>query len=310
MARRAAAVLLMLLLALGPASSSARADPAAARQAGPAASTGTVVVVQGAPGSHGFYLDGGGVPTVPPLEYGEVSTPVAVSVGRHAVLVKPVGTGNGAGSEMVASFDVNAGSRQSVVSYLGPDAAPQLSVVSNDYTAPKTGMSVLRFWHGAVTGSVDVRVDGKAVLDNVVNMSARSNANALVLHPGPHSVAINSSDHAIVLVRAQRVELAADTATSIYLLGGSPLDPQLSLLVQPPVPSSDIATEVLSATASHPAQTPTGVPSGTDGLADRDLTSHRLLVAIAALTVTVIGATCLLLSTHRHRPGGPIDRAA
>ena len=309
MARRAAAVLVMLLSALGAASSSARADPATARRT-PAASTGTVVFVQGAPRSHGFYLDGDGLPTVPALEYGEVSTPVAVSVGRHAVRVKSAVGGSGAASEMVGSFDVSAGSRQSVVSYLGADGSPQLSVVSNDYTAPKPGMSVLRFWHGAVTGSVDVAVDGEVVLDNVVNMSGSSNANALVLRAGPHSVAINSGDRAMVLVRPQRVELAANTAASIYLLGGSSIDPQLALLVQPPVPYSEIATEVLSATASQPAQTPTGVPSGTDGLADLDLSSHRLPLAIAAMTVTVVGAACLLFSTRRHRSGGRIGRAA
>jgi hypothetical protein len=307
---RAAAVLVVVWVAIVTSSSPARAGDAGVRQASPTAPTGTVVFVRGAPGSATFYLDDGKVPTVPPLAYGEVSPPAAVSVGWHAVRVTSTTPVKDAEPQMVGSFEMAAGSRKSVVSYLGPDAEPRVSVVPNDYTAPSPAFSVLRFWHGAVTGPVDVAVDGEVVLDNVVNMSSSSKANALVVPPGAHSVTVQSGDSGSVLLGPQRVELAPDTATSIYLLGGSSFDPQLSVLVQPPVPSSAVAPEVLSATASRPEQTPTGVPSGTDVLADINLSSHRLPLAVAALTVTLVGAACLLLSTRRHRAGETMGRAA
>lgn len=243
-----------------------------------AADTATVSVLHGVPGATvDVYANGKALLTN--FKPGTLTDPQELPAGTYDLKVTAAGAGAG-GAAVVEANDVQvpAGANATVVAHLAADGKPMLTPFVNDVSTLKAGQARLTVRHTAAAPAVDVRANGKAAFQGLVNpKEAKAELPAGMIKAdvtlaGTNNVAIGPAD----------LNLKEGTNTIVYAWG-SAADKNLML-----------ATQTISGLHSAPD----GVPSGTGGQHAADAQQQRVAVV---LTAAVIAGTLVYVPMRRRR---------
>ena len=237
-----------------------------------AAGQSDVSVLHGVPGlTVDVYANGTKLLT--DFKPGDLAGPVKLAAGSYDFAVFPAGKGpSGTPAIQAKGVAVPAGANITVVAHLDASGKPVLTPFVNDVSSVPPGQARLTVRHTAAAPAVDVRAGGTPVFRGLQNgnqakaVVAASRVKADVVLAGTDTVVIGPTD----------LSPAEGTNTIVYAWG-SASDKNLALAVQ-------------TITGLHTP--PSGVASGTGGLAD-----DGLPLPLAALTL--IGIAGVVLTSRR-----------
>jgi Domain of unknown function (DUF4397) len=247
------------------------------RPAGAQAGTAHVVLLHGLQGVVAdVYLDGALV--FQAFQPERVTDPLDIPAGPHQVDIRPTGAPATSQPALSQQITLAAGQRVSAVAHLDPQRAPRLTVFENVGGAPPPGDGRIIVRNVAVTPAVDAAVDGAVVATGL----ASGTEAATPADPGARTLAVRATNGSGALP-SHVITAAAGADMYVYVIGE--------------VNAANVSLLAQTVTPAEPA--PTLVPTGTDGLADRQPfpTGWVLLGALSAGVGVVVVA--------RRRPAGP-----
>lgn len=238
--------------------------------AGAQQATATVTVVHGLRGLLAdVYLDGelileGFTPE-------RATDPTQLPVGDHDIKVVEADEGFDADPVVSGTLTLAAGTNWSVVVHLSETGEPTMTPFANDVATvgPGTGRLVVR--HTAAAPAIDVAVDGNPLKTGLANPDQAAQDVAAKAY----DISVSQAGGGEPLVPPSNMTLADGTAQLLYLIGSTE-DDSLGWLVQ---------------TVTGLQTAPTGVPSGTDGLAEPatfPVAVFALFVGLAVLTAPAL----------------------
>ncbi|MGW8543523.1 DUF4397 domain-containing protein [Streptomyces albidoflavus] len=220
------------------------AVPASADAAGQQRDKATVSVFHGVPGlTVDVYANGDEL--IPDFKPGTVTEPQPLDAGTYDIEVFADGEGPDGEPAIQKSVDVPAGANATLAAHLDAKGNPTLTTFVNDTAKVAAGQSRLTVRHVAAAPAVDVRADGKPVIEGLTNPNEKSlevpagTVSADVVLAGTDTVAIGPAD----------LDLADGKSTIVYAWGSAE-DKNLAL-----------ATQTISGTDSAPK----GVNAGESG---------------------------------------------
>ncbi len=220
------------------------AVPASADAAGQQGDKASVSVFHGVPGlTVDVYANGDEL--IPDFKPGTVTEPQSLDAGTYDIEVFADGEGPDGEPAIQKSVDVPAGANATLAAHLDAKGNPTLSTFVNDTAKVAAGQSRLTVRHVAAAPAVDVRADGKPVIEGLTNPNEKSlevpagTVSADVVLAGTDTVAIGPAD----------LDLADGKSTVVYAWGSAE-DKNLAL-----------ATQTITGTDSAPK----GVNAGESG---------------------------------------------
>ncbi|MFD0481020.1 DUF4397 domain-containing protein [Kineococcus sp. GCM10028916] len=270
-ARSTAALVAAPLIALSvPVAALATAGTASAAAT---SDTATVSILHAVPGlTVDVYANGKEL--VPGFTPGTLTDPQQLPSGSYDLAVYPAGADPAATQPAISAkgVQVPAGANVTVVAHLDAAGTPALTPFVNAPTDLAAGESELTVRHVAAAPAVDVRAGGTPVLTGLTNPNEASvtvpagTVSADVVLAGTDQVAIGPAD----------LTLPEGTQTIVYAWG-SAADANLALATQQ---------------VTGGAGTPSGVPSGSGGLAENGWSGW--VVGAGALALVGAGAATVV----------------
>lgn len=242
------------------------------------AQAATVTVVHGVPDlTVDVYVNG--ELTLESFEYETVTDPLELPAGEYEIEIRAAGEPADSAPALSGSATVAEDTNASIVAHLGEDGSPLLSVFVNDTAAIEAGDARLTVRHTAAAPAVDVLANDSVVFANLANPDEQS----ADVPADTYSVAVAAAGTTEPVLGPLDLPLEAGTAYLAYAVG-SLADGNLDVLVQ---------------TIGGLGGAPSGVPSGTAGLAATS--SGFPLWGIALLSVAGAGilASGVLIARSR-----------
>jgi len=217
--------------------------------------------------------------TLEDFQFETVTDPLDLPAGEYQIEVRAAGEPADSAPAISGSATVADDTNASIVAHLDESGSPTLSVFVNDTATIQAGDARLTVRHTAAAPAVDVLADGSALFTDLANPDELSSA----VPAGTYSVAVAATGTTDPVIGPVDLSLDAGTAYIVYAVGSLD-DANLNVLVQ---------------TISNLGGSPSGVPSGTVGLA---ATSNAFPVwAIALLSIAGVGVVTSGLAFARSR---------
>jgi hypothetical protein len=236
--------------------------------AGAQAETGTVTVIHGVPGVDvDVYVNGD--LTLEDFKPETVNEPLELPAGDYDVDIRPAGADPASDPIITGSATLPGGANATLIAHLTEGGDPTLGVFVNDTAETAAGEGRLVVRHTAAAPAVDVLAGGTAVISDLSNPDEAS----LDLPAGTVSASVAAAGTTDPVIGPADVPVVAGQVTIVYAIG-SLEDESLGVLVQTLTVGEEAAA---GATTTAPPATgstdttdvpvPSGVPSGTSGLA-------------------------------------------
>ncbi len=217
--------------------------------------------------------------TLEGFQYETVTDPLDLPAGEYQIEIRAAGEPADSAPAISGSATVADDTNASIVAHLDESGGPTLSVFVNDTSTIQAGDARLTVRHTAAAPAVDVLADGSALFTDLANPDELTAA----VPAGTYSVAVAAAGTTDPVIGPVDLSLDAGTAYIVYAVGSLD-DGNLNVLVQ---------------TISNLGGSPSGVPSGTVGLA---ATSNAFpMWAIALLSIAGIGVVTSSLAFARSR---------
>ncbi len=244
-----------------------------------AAGTSDVSVLHAVPGvTVDVYANGDELLTN--FKPGTLTDPVKLPEGTYDLAVFPAGDGpDGTPAIKADDVAVPSGANITVVAHLDASGTPVLTPYVNDTSTVAAGKARVTVRHDAAAPAVDVRANGTAVFEGLVNpKEAKADVDAGtvsadVVLAGTDTVAIGPAD----------LNLEEGTNTIVYAWGSAD-DDNLALAVQ---------------TISGLHSAPGGVPSGTGGLVGDGLPLPLVGLTLVAVTGAAVAGRRVAVASRR-----------
>jgi hypothetical protein len=252
-----------------------------ARAQEPAAAT--VVVVHGVRGLVAdVYVDD--VLVLSTFEPERVTDPVPMAPGQHRVDIRTSGAAASSTPVVAGTFDLQAGTRYSLVAHLGEAGESVLSAFVDDLSTVPAGQSRAVVRHAAAAPPIDVTLNEMPVAADLPN----GDSAAEVLPAATYQVTVRATGAADALAPPQEVPLEEGTATSMYLIGSA----------------EDRSLGWVAAKATGLQTPPAGVQTGDGSLFERDAGSSwwpspSLAVVGAAGAVSAVAIAGFIVRRRR-----------
>jgi hypothetical protein len=234
------------------------------------APTGTVTVVHAFRGLVAdVYLDG--KVALQGFQPERTTEPLQLPAGDHQVAVREAKADPSSKPAVAGTLKVTAGGNISAVVHMAQDGSPTMTQFDNDVTKVAPGSARLVIRHTAAAPAVNVVVDGSPLATNLSNPNQSSSRE---LPASAHEVTIDAAGGGAVIA-PNTITLADGTEQILYLIGKA----------------SDNSVGLLTQTVQGLSSAPTGVPTGTDGLAQParfPITVFIVLLALAAMTAPAL----------------------
>ena len=240
-------------------------------------SDGEVIVVHGVPDLLvDVYVNG--ELTLEDFAYGDVAGPLALPAGSYELQVFAADADPAADAPALeGSADLPAGAVATIAAYLQEGGAPTLGVFVEDNSAIDAGNARVTARHLADFGPVDVLANDSALFEGVTNgQGADADVPA-----DTYNVKITAAGDPATVAFDADVALAEGTNTIAYAIGSV----------------SGGSFQVATASITGLADAPTGVPTGTAGLAG---SIHPSVWAIlAVMSVIALGGSLVVARNRR-----------
>lgn len=227
--------------------------------------TGMVTVVHGLRGFLAdLYLDGDLV--LEGFRPERTTDPMQVSAGRHRFAIRAAGEPASSKPALAGAVNVDPGSNWSLVAHQSPAGEPTLSVFDNDTSAVPSGQARVVIRHTADAPPIDVRVDQAAFVQDL----APTRQSGGRLDAVSHDVVVANANGQGVLVPPSNIQFVEGASNLLYLIGSA----------------ENRSVGWLAQTIDGLDTAPSGVPTGTSGLAARPgfpLTAVGLLLLAGLL---------------------------
>jgi hypothetical protein len=271
--------------------------------AGAQEETGTVTVIHGVPGVDvDVYVND--ELTLEDFKPDTVTDPLELPAGDYTIDIRPAGAEPTTDPIITGDATLPAGANATLIAHLTADGTPTLGVFVNDTAETAAGQGRLVVRHTAAAPAVDVLAGGEAVITDLSNPDEAT----LDLPAGTVSASVAATGTTDPVIGPADVPVVAGQVTIVYAIG-SLEDDTLGVLVQ--TIEVGEAGETTTTTAAPggteaPGTTvpvPSGVPSGTGGLAAEDGSSFPagLAAGLAALALVGIAVSGRTLAVARRR---------
>jgi hypothetical protein len=253
--------------------------------------TGTVTVIHGVPGVEvDVYVNDD--LTLEDFAPETVTDPLELPAGDYTVDIRPAGADPADAPIITGSTTLPVGANATLIAHLSADGTPTLGVFVNDTAKTAAGEGRLVVRHTAAAPAVDVLAGGEAVISDLSNPDEAS----LDLPAGTVSASVAAAGTTDPVIGPADVPVVAGQVTIVYAIG-SLEDDTLGVLVQTIAVGEEADAEVPPTTEAPaptqpgqaPVPVPTGVPSGTGGLAADGGSSFPMLPAAALATLALMG---------------------
>lgn len=258
--------------------------------AGAQADTGTVTVIHGVPGVEvDVYVNGD--LTLEDFQPETVQEPIDLPAGDYTVDIRPAGADAASDPIITGSATLPAGANATLIAHLTEGGDPTLGVFVNDTAATAAGEGRLVVRHTAAAPAVDVLAGGTAVISDLSNPDEAS----LALPAGTVSASVAATGTTEPVIGPADVPVVAGQVTIVYAIG-SLEDESLGVLVQTlsvgeeaAAGTTTTAPPATGATDTTAVPVPSGVPSGTSGLAAEGGSTFPTGAAAALALVAIAG---------------------
>lgn len=256
--------------------------------AGAQADNGTVTVIHGVPGvTVDVYVNGD--LTLEDFEPETVTDPLELPAGDYTVDIRPADADPADAPIITGSTTLPGGANATLIAHLSAEGTPTLGVFVNDTAKTAAGEGRLVVRHTAAAPAVDVLAGGEAVISDLSNPNEAS----LDLPAGTVSASVAAAGTTDPVIGPADVPVVAGQSTIVYAIG-SLEEGNLGVLVQTITVGEEAAAPAPTdppAADAEPDQVPvpTGVPSGTGGLAADRGASFPLLPAAALASLALVG---------------------
>ena len=217
--------------------------------------------------------------TLEDFKYETITDPLDLPAGTYKIDIRAAGDPATAKPALSGSATVADDTNASIVAHLDESGKPTLTVFVNDTSTVKAGDARLTVRHTAAAPAVDVLANGSPLFTNLANPDEQSADVAA----GTYSAAVAATGTTEPVIGPVDLDLEAGTGYTVYAVG-SLADDNLKVIVQ---------------TTSGLGGSPSGVPSGTVGLAATS--SAFPLWAIVLLSAAGIGIVTSGLALARTR---------
>jgi Domain of unknown function (DUF4397) len=239
------------------------AAPAGAQGEG----TATVTLMSGLPDTAvDFYVDG--ERQAGDVRPGAVSDALSLPPGDHEVAVRPAGDDADRQPLFTQRVELAVGANVTIAAHLDDAGLERLSTFENDLSPLGAGQARLSVRHTAALALADVRVDGRAVVTDLVNARAA----ATTLPSGSAAVELTLAGQREPVLGPVDVELREGALTAVYPIG-SPRDDTVEVVVQTlrlPAPAPEPgATGVLGRQVAPSPGSGTAVLTAIHGIPER-----------------------------------------
>jgi hypothetical protein len=202
--------------------------------------------------------------------------------GAYDIAVRPVGAAPSSEPVLQQTLTIRGGDRLSIIAGLTPDGEPTLRVFTNDLSAIGAGKTRVIVRNVARTDALELLLDGTQVSPAVPNGGERS----VDVPAGAHSLALQVRGGDRPVAGPRDVRLDEGTAHVVYAIGSF----------------GDRSFGLMSETISGLHSPPSGVFTGTGGLAARRPAPAWSLVLMAAGLAVAAAAVARLLAGRTRRP--------
>lgn len=258
--------------------------------AGAQAETGTVTVIHGVPGVDvDVYVNGD--LTLEDFKPDTVTDPIELPAGDYTIDIRPAGADPSEAPIITGSTTLPAGANATLIAHLTADGTPTLGVFVNDTAKTAAGEGRLVVRHTAAAPAVDVLAGGEAVITDLSNPDEAT----LDLPAGTVSASVAATGTTDPVIGPADVPVVAGQVTIVYAIG-SLEDDTLGVVVQTISVGEEAGGETTTTTAAAGGTTdttavpvPSGVPSGTSGIAAEDGSSFPTGIAVALASLALVG---------------------
>lgn len=230
--------------------------------------TGTVTILHGVPGLEvDVYANGD--PLLEGFAPGDSSGATELPAGDYDVTVLPAGEDPAADPAIAATLTVAEGVDATAIAHLDAEGAPTISVFENDTSQIPAGEARLVVRHTAAFGAVDVLAGGDAIVEGLENPDEA----ALTVPADSYDVAVTAAGDPATEAFGGELALDEGTAYLVHAIG-DPSDESFDLLVQ-------------TIDGLHTA--PSGVDTGSGGLAADGATGIGVWPAVLTIALLTLG---------------------
>ncbi len=215
---------------------------------------GTVTVLHGIPGDAGFpvdiYVNGDySAPFIPGLTFGEFAGPVTLAAADYSIEIYAAGADPAATDPALGPLAVTlpAGANATIEAHLSEAGDATATVFVNDISEIAAGDTRLTVRHTAAAPTVDVLADDAVLFAGLANPNEASGD----VPAGTYNAKVVPTGATEPIVFEADLDLAEGTSTIVYAIGSLDDD------------SFTVAVQTISGLGAAP----TGVPTGTAGLA-------------------------------------------
>jgi hypothetical protein len=238
---------------------------------------GQVIVVHGVPDlTVDVYVNGD--LTFEDFTYGSVEGPLALPAGSYDIEIYAADADPEADDPaLTGSADLPAGAAATIAAYLNAEGAPTLGVFVENTDAIAAGEARVTARHLAEFGAVDVLANDSPVFEGVEN----GQGGDADVPADSYNVKITAAGDADTVAFDADVSLAEGTNTIAYAVGSV----------------EGGSFEVVTAAISGLGEAPSGVPTGTAGLAGSP--SPVIWAVLAVLSVAALGGSVAVARNRR-----------
>ncbi len=242
------------------------------------AQAANVTVVHGVPGlAVDVYVNG--ELTLENFEFETVTDPLDLPAGTYDIAIRAAGDPADADPALSGSATVEQDTNASIVAHLDESGSPALTVFVNDTSTVEAGNARLTVRHTAAAPAVDVLANDSALFTNLANPDEQS----ADVPAGTYSAAVAATGTTEPVIGPVDLSLDAGTGYVVYAVG-SLADDNLNVLVQ---------------TISNLGGSPSGVPSGTVGLASTSDAFPLWAIALISIAGIVVVASGTALARSK-----------
>lgn len=249
----------------------ALASPALAQPA-----TGTVTVVHGIPNLPvDIYVND--ALTLPNFTFKAITDPLTLPAATYNIKIRAAGAAATDAPALQGDVTLPAGANASIIAHLDEGGSPRLTTFVNDMTRIPAGQARVVVRHTAAAPAVDILVNGSPALTNLAN----PNETKAAVPAGTYQVAVAPTGTTTPVLGPVSLDLRAGNSYIVYAVGSASAG------------TLDLAIQIQQGLGSAP----TGVPSGTGGLADQAGFPMAATVAVLA-ALGLMGSVVALRRTR------------
>lgn len=259
--------------------------------AGAQAETGTVTVIHGVPGVDvDVYVND--ELTLEDFKPDTVTDPLELPAGDYTIDIRTAGADPSEAPIITGEATLPAGANATLIAHLEEDGTPTLGVFVNDTAKTAAGEGRLVVRHTAAAPAVDVLAGGTAVITDLTN----PNESTLDLPAGTVSASVAAAGTTDPVIGPADVPVVAGQVTIVYAIG-SLEDDTLGVVVQTISVGEEAGTDTTTTAPAAGGTTtdttavpvPSGVPSGTSGIAADDGSSFPVTLAVGLGSLALVG---------------------